>query len=145
MKHRTRSRGATMSCNDLDRLRTERSQTASSDWPDEAKKHLASCERCSRLQARLEISPAPDFPQALRDKIEAAILPGLQPVSPLPSAWRVTLALLFCSSFVIAIANWHLGISGWEARNKLQTSVDFSLLAVGLLALANAVSHQMSP
>jgi hypothetical protein len=134
-----------MSCDDLDRLRTERCQTASSDWPDEANKHLESCERCSRLQAALESATSPDFPAELYEKIERAILTGLQPVSPLPSAWRLTLALLVCSSFVIAIANGRLGIAGWEARNRLQTSVDFGLLAVGLLALANAVSHQMSP
>jgi hypothetical protein len=85
------------------------------------------------------------LPQALQDRIEAAILPGLRPVSPLPSALQGTATLLLCSIIVIAAANWRLGLAGWHARSGLQASVDFSLLAISLLALAKTLANQMMP
>jgi hypothetical protein len=134
-----------MSCNDLDRLRTQSPGSSSSDWPLEAQEHLASCQRCSQLQASLDHSPQEDFPEALQERIEAAILPALRPVSPLPGALRVTVMLLFCSLLVIAAANWRLGLAGWHARSRLQVSVNFSLLGISILALANALAQQMMP
>ena len=134
-----------MSCDDLDRLRTESPHSSSSAWPPEAQQHLESCERCSQLQAMLDRPSQVDFPEALQNRIEAAILPGLRPVSPLPSALRVTVTLLLCSIIVIAAANWRLGVAGWHARSSLQASVDFSLLGIGALVLANLLAHQMMP
>jgi hypothetical protein len=134
-----------MSCDDLDRLRTRSPHSSSSAWPLEAKQHLASCERCSQLQDSLDSSQQLDLPQALQDRIEAAILRGLRPVSPLPSALRVTATLLLCSIIVIAAANWRLGLAGWYARSVLQASVDFSLLAISVLALAKTLANQMTP
>src|SRR5260370_40979691 len=134
-----------MSCDDLDRLRTRSAHSSSSAWPREAKKHLASCERCSKLQASLDSPQQLDLPQVLLDRIEAAILPGLRPVSPLPSALRVTATLLLCSILVIAAANWRLGLAGWHARSGLQAFVDFSLLAISVLALAKTLANQMAP
>jgi hypothetical protein len=134
-----------MSCDDLDRLRTESPHSGSSAWPLEARQHLESCERCSRLQAVLESSSPVDFPEALRHRIEAAILPGLVPVSPLPGALRVTVTLLLFSIVVIAAANWRLGVAGWHARSSLQAAVDFSLLGLSALVLANLLAHQMMP
>ena len=134
-----------MSCDDLDRLRTRSAHSSSSAWPREAKKHLASCERCSQLQASLDSASQLDLPQALQDRIEAAILPGLRPVYPLPSGLQVTATLLLCSIIVIAAANWRLGLAGWHARTALQASVDFSLLAISLLALAKTLANQMTP
>jgi hypothetical protein len=93
----------------------------------------------------LESRSPVDFTEALQDRIEAAILPGLVPVSPLPAALRVTVTLLLCSVVVIAAANWRLGVAGWHARNSLQAAVDFSLLGIGLLVLANLLAHQMMP
>jgi hypothetical protein len=134
-----------MSCNDLDRLRTQSPESSSSGWPLEAHEHLASCQRCSQLQALLDHSPQEDFSEALQERIEAAILPALRPVSPLPGALRVTVMLLFCSLLVIAAANWRLGLAGWHARSRLQVSVNFSLLGISILALANALAQQMMP
>jgi hypothetical protein len=134
-----------MSCDDLDRLRTESPNSNSSAWPREARQHLDSCERCSELQALLDGSVQTDFPEALQVRIEAAILPGLRPVSPLPSALRVTVTLLLCSIILIAAANWLLGLAGWHARSRLQASVDLSLLGIGVLLLANTLAHQMTP
>lgn len=134
-----------MSCDDLDRLRAESPGSSSAGWLREAQQHLESCERCSQLQALLDSSPPADFPQALQDSIEAAILPHLQPVSLLPSALRVTVALLLCSIVVIAAANWRLGLAGWRARSSLQASLDFGLLGVSVLMLANILAHQMAP
>ena len=104
-------------------------------WPRDARQHLESCERCSQLQALLDSSSQIDFPEALQGRIEAAILPGLRPVSPLPSALRVAVTLLLCSIVVIAAANWRLGIAGWHARSTVQLSVDLSLLGIGALVL----------
>jgi hypothetical protein len=129
----------------MDRLRTSSPHGSSSAWPPEARRHLESCERCSQLQAVLESSVQTDFPEALRDRIESAILPGLRPVSPLPSAMRVAVTLLLCSIVVVAAANWRLGLAGWRARSSLQAAVDFSLLGIGVLALANILAHQMAP
>jgi hypothetical protein len=134
-----------MSCDELDRLRAESPHSASSAWPGEARRHLESCERCSQLQALLDGSSQMDFPEALQGRIEAAILPGLRPVSPLPGAWRVVAALLLCAIVVIATANWRLGVEGWDARGVLQSAVDFSLLAISVLALANLLAQQMAP
>jgi Negative regulator of sigma F len=134
-----------MSCDDLDRLRTRSGGCSSSSWPREARQHLESCQRCSQLQAVLDSSVDTYFPEALRDRIEGAILPGLNPVCPLPSALRVAVTLLFCSVVVIAAANWRLGLAGWRARGSLQASVDFSLLAISVLVLANILAHQMAP
>jgi hypothetical protein len=134
-----------MSCDDLDRLRTESPGSSSSDWPPEAQHHIESCERCARLQALLEGTSQADFPEALRNAIEAAILPGLRPVSPLPSVLRVTVTILLCSTIVIAAANWRLGLAGWHARGRLQSSVDFGLLGISVLALANILAYQMAP
>jgi hypothetical protein len=134
-----------MSCDDLDRLRTESAHSGSSAWPGDARRHLESCERCSQLEALLDSSTPMDFPEALRDRIEAAILPDLRPVSPLPGAWRVAAALLLGSIIVIAAANWGLGVEGWDARSGLQSAVDFSLLGISFLALANLLAQQMTP
>lgn len=134
-----------MSCDDLDRLRTQSPHSKSAAWPREAQQHLASCEHCSQLQASLESPSQVDLPEALLDKIESAILTDLRPVSPLPSELRVTATLLVCSIIVIAAANWHLGLAGWRARNSLQAAVDFSLLGISILAFANTLANQMTP
>jgi hypothetical protein len=134
-----------MSCDDLDRLRTESPNSGSPAWVLEGQRHLESCERCSRLQALLDSSSQVDFPQALQDRIEAAILPGLRPVSPLQSALRVAVMLLFCSIVMIAVANWRLGLAGWHARSGLQAFVIFSLLGIHALVLVTLLAHQMTP
>jgi len=134
-----------MQCEDLDRLRTKSPASKSPAWPREAQQHLASCSRCSQLQAVLEAAEPADFPQALQNRIEAAILPGLQPVSPLPAASRIAASLLLCAVAVIAVVNWRLGIDGWQARSGLQVSVDFTLLGVSMLILAFALANRMVP
>jgi hypothetical protein len=84
--------------------------------------------RGARLQGLLD-GPSPvDFPEARQGRIEASILPVLRPVSPLPGVWRVSAALLLGSLAVIAVANWRLGVEGWDARSGLQSAVDFGLL-----------------
>jgi hypothetical protein len=97
------------------------------------------------LQALLEGSTDVDFPESLQHRIEATILPGLRPVTPLPSARRVTFALLLCSIAVTTAANWRLGVAGWHARSAVQSLVDFSLQSVSILALANLLANQMAP
>jgi hypothetical protein len=138
-------RGAAMQCNDLDQLRMKSPSSRTLAWPREAQEHLSSCSRCSQLQAVLESSESTEYPQALQNRIEAAILPELKPVSPLPSAWQITAVLLFCAAAAVAVANWQLGIAGWLARNRLQVSVDFTLLSVGTLVVAFALAKQMAP
>ena len=54
-------------------------------------------------------------------------------------------ALLLGSIAVIAIANWRLGVDGWDARSALQSAVDFSLLGISILVLANLLAQQMMP
>jgi hypothetical protein len=140
-----------MQCDDLDRLRAKSpasnstSTSTSAAWPREAQEHLASCSRCAQLQAVLEAAEPADFPEALQSRIEAAILPGLQPVLPLPAAWRIAVSLLLCAVAVIAAANWRLGIAGWQARSSLQVSVDFTLLGAGMLILGFTLANQMAP
>jgi hypothetical protein len=134
-----------MSCEDMDRLRTESSRSSSSTWCQEARQHLEGCERCSQLQALLDNSEQVEFPDALQNRIEAAILPRLRQVSPLPTALQVTITLLLCSISVVAAANSLLGLAGWHARNSLQVSVDFSLLGVFAIGLANLLAHRMTP
>lgn len=134
-----------MSCEDLDRLRAESPHSSSSGWPREARQHLDSCERCRNLQGVLDSSADAEFPEALQRRIEEAILPGLGPVSPLPGEFRVTATLLLCSSVVICAANWRLGVAGWHARSIVQALVDFGLLGVSLLLLANLLAHEMAP
>jgi hypothetical protein len=138
-------RGAAMQCNDLDQLRTKSPLSKASNWPREAQEHLASCNRCSQLQAVLESSKPAEFPAALQGRIEAAILPELKPVSPLPGAWRSTAIQFFFAVAVVAVANWQVGIAGWLARNKLQVSVDFTLLGFSILVVALALAKQMAP
>ncbi len=134
-----------MSCDDLDRLRAESAQAGSSAWPEEARRHLESCARCARLQALLD-DPLPlDYPDALQGRIEAAILPSLRPVSPLPGVWRVAAMLLLGAFLVIAAANWRLGVEGWDARSRLQFAADCSLLAISGVALSNLLARQMMP
>ena len=36
-------------------------------------------------------------------------------------------------------------MEGWDARNGLQSAVDFSLLGISVVALANLLSQQMMP
>ena len=108
-----------MSCDDVDRLRTQSPRSSSAAWPPEALRHLEGCERCSRLQTLLDNSAQVDFPEALQDRIEAAILPRLRPVSPLPTAAHVTMALLLCSIGLAAAANWRLGVAGWHRPQRL--------------------------
>ena len=134
-----------MSCDDLDRLRARSPHSSSSDWPSEAQQHLASCERCSLLQVAMDRPLQEEFSEALQEKIEKAILPDLQPVSPMPGVLQVTVTLLICALIVIAAANWRLGLAGWHARNRLQAGVNFSLLGISILTLANALAQQMMP
>ena len=134
-----------MRCEDLDRLRTISPHSGSANWPPEAREHLTTCGHCSRLQTILDASEPPEFPEPLLRSIEAAILHGLKPVTPLPSASRIAAALVFCSAAVVAAANWHLGVAGWVARNDLQISIDFSLLIFSILALATTAARQMTP
>jgi Negative regulator of sigma F len=138
-------KGAAMQCNDLDQLRAKSPSSKASTWPMEAQEHLASCSHCSHLQAVFESSEPTEFPAALQSRIEAAILPGLKPVSPLPNVWRITAALFFCAAAVVAVADWQLGVAGWLARTKLQVSVDFTLLGISMLVVALALAKQMAP
>ena len=138
-------RGAAMQCNDLDQLRTKSPSAKASTWPMEAQEHLASCSRCSQLQAVLESSKPAEFPAALQGRIEAAILPGLKPVSPLPGEWQIAAVLLFFAAAVVAAANWQLGIAGWLARSRLQVFVDFTLLGMSILVVAFALAKGMAP
>ncbi len=134
-----------MQCDDLDQLRTESAASKSATWPPEAQEHLASCGRCTRLQAVLDSAELPDFPTALQNRIEAAILPDLKRVSPLPGAWHITATLLLWAIAVVAAANWCLGVAGWQARSSLQVSVDFTLAAFSILVLAFTLANQMAP
>jgi len=77
-----------MQCEDLDQLRLKAPVATSWTWPPEAQEHLASCGRCSQLQAVLDSAEPADFPKALQSRIEAAILPVSNRFRPLPSAWR---------------------------------------------------------
>jgi len=86
-----------------------------------------------------------DFSEALQGRIEEAILPALRPVSPLPGVGRVAAALLLGAIAVIAIANWRLGVEGWDARSGLQLAVDCSLLGISVVALATLLAQQMMP
>lgn len=138
-------KGAAMQCNELDRLRTKSPWSKASTWPMEAQEHLASCSRCSQLQAVFESSKPAEFPAALQSRIESAILPELKPVSPLPGAWQITAILFFCAAAVVAMANGQLGVAGWLARNRLQVFVDFTLLGVSILVVAFALAKQMAP
>ena len=134
-----------MSCKDLDQLRTASPGSGSASWPLEARQHLASCEHCFQLQAALDRTQKVDFPEALHRRIEAAIIPDLRPVAPVASVLRVTVTLLLCAIGVIAAANWRLGVAGWRARSGLQAFVNFSLLGLCILILANLLAHQMMP
>jgi hypothetical protein len=139
-----------VSCDDLDRLRSESPRSSSFAWPEDARRHLESCARCAQLQALLDGPSAGDFPEALfpdalRGRIEASILPALRPVSPLPGVWRVAAMLLLGAILVIAAANWRLGVEGWDARSGLQFTVDFSLLGISGVALSNLLAQQMMP
>jgi FtsH-binding integral membrane protein len=134
-----------MQCDDLDQLRLKAPASTSRAWPPDAQEHLASCDRCSELQAVLDSAEPADFPKALQSRIEAAILPGLKPVSPLPGVWRITATLLLCVVAMVAVANWEIGVAGWRARNGLQVSVDFTLLGLSALVLAFTLAKQMAP
>ncbi len=134
-----------MSCNDLDRLRTASPRANSTAWPPEANEHLASCERCSQLQAVLDGPSQIVLTDALQQKIEADILRDLEPILPLSSVGRVMGMLLLAGAFVTAVANYHLGTAGWHARNSLQATVSFVLLGASVLALTNALAHWMTP
>jgi len=134
-----------MSCNDLDRLRTESARAKSTAWPPEAHEHLASCERCSQLQAVLDSSSHIVLADALQQKIEADILRDLRPIVPLPSVGRVMGMLVLAVAFVTAVANYFLGTAGWHARNSLQATVSFVLLGASVLALTYALAHCMTP
>jgi hypothetical protein len=83
--------------------------------------------------------------EGVQSSIETAILSDLRPVSPIPGVFGVIAALIVCLSGVVAAANWHLGIAGWQARSFLQLSVNFSLLGLSVLLLASALAHQMMP
>ena len=131
----------TMSCDDLDRLRSSPPGSHSSNWPPEAQQHLKSCAHCSKLQAALESSENVAFTEDLQQRIEAAIIPDLRPVAPLASVWLVILALVICSVFVIAVANWRLGLAGWHARSALQATVNFVVLGLALFSFANTLAH----
>lgn len=134
-----------MSCKDLDRLRAESPHSGSSAWPEEARRHLESCARCAQLQAMMDGPSSVGYSEALQGRIEEAILPALRPVAPLPGVWRVAAALLLGVVAVIAIANWRLGVEGWDARSGLQLAVDCSLLSISVVALANLLARQMMP
>jgi hypothetical protein len=134
-----------MSCDDLDRLRAESPHSNSSSWPAEARRHVESCIRCAQLQALLDSPSSVDFSEALQGRIEAAILPALRPVSPLPGEWRVAAALLPTAMVVIAAANWRLGVQGWDARSGLQFAVDFLVLCISGVVLSKLLAQQMTP
>ena len=133
-----------MRCEDLDRLRME-SSSLSSTWPPEAQEHLLSCRQCASLQALLDRNTKTEAPEAGWGRIESAILPGLQPVSPIPSVFRVMAGLLVSLIVVVAASNWRVGIEGWQARSAFQATLNFSLLGLSVLLLASVLAYQMMP
>lgn len=132
-----------MSCDQLDNLRTAGGN--SSAWPAEAQQHLQSCERCLELQLILEGRSEEEVPAALLRNIEAAILPSLSPVSPLPAVERATGLLLLSALSVVVVINWRLGITGWYARTMLQVAADLALLGICLTLLAHTLAVRMMP
>lgn len=134
-----------MACEDLDILRAESPHASPKEWPQAAQDHLASCSRCAQLEAFLQSSPQPDFPEALRQKIENAILPGLSAVSPLPSVLRITIMLLLASAVVVVASEWPLGLAGWRARNATQIAVNFGILGISSCMLANMLARLIGP
>ncbi len=134
-----------MACDDLDKLRAESPQASPRDWPVDALNHLASCSRCAQLEDLLDSEPQPDFPEALRLKIENSILPGLSPVTPLSSVATLTIMLLLASMFVVIAAEWPLGLAGWRARNSYQIALNLSILLISSSMLANLLARLISP
>lgn len=134
-----------MKCGDLDKIRMASPDSRASAWGPEAQEHLRSCQRCAQLQVLLEGPHELAIPDALQSRIESALLPGLAPVSPIPSVLRVVAALLLGSLLVVVAANWLLGVKGWQARSGLQDAVDFCLLSLSILLVANTLAHWMMP
>ena len=134
-----------MACEDLDILRAESPHASPKEWPQAAQDHLASCSRCAQLEAFLQSSPQPDFPEALQRKIENSILPGLSAVSPLPSVLTVTIMLVLASAVVVVASEWPLGLAGWRARNATQIAVNFGILGISSCMLANMLARLISP
>jgi hypothetical protein len=130
-----------MKCADLDPIRGR----PQSGWPQEAREHLRGCEQCAQLQSLLDRAGVVDAPPDLGARIEASLLADLRPVAPIASVTRVIAVLLSGLVAVVAVANWELGVQGWQARSTLQASVNFSLLGLIVILLAGILAHQMMP
>ena len=134
-----------MQCDDLDRLRADNPRSHPEDWPSAAQEHLASCARCTEMDAWLNQPQELDLSAALQRKIESTIIPDLRAVEPVPSTLWATVSLVAVALVVIAASNYHLGVAGWQARGAWALATNVGILAIAFALLARNVSDAMSP
>jgi len=90
---KVRHEGTAMQCEDLVSASILKRQWRRPHLAAEAQEHLASCGRCSQLQAVLDSAEPADFPKAFRAESKRHF--ACLNVFPLPSSWRV-MCLMLC-------------------------------------------------
>ena len=132
-------------CTDLDRALDDSFDKARKALSQEAKLHLATCERCSVLLQSLNINDEMLIPSLPIERFQDSITKDLQPVRPLAPNWVFLgiFAAIFAALFGIGI--FHSGTTGWNALSLLQRLTVVMSLAVSAVLLAFAAVAQMVP
>lgn len=111
----------------------------------DARKHLASCARCSKLYRWLLEQPAAEVPSELSWRIQNRLAASLAPVSPAAS---IPVSVLRLLAIFLAFAGglvFTMGAAGVRQMSTAQLLGSGLLLAAGAVLFSLSLARQMAP
>ncbi len=133
-----------MTCHEIDGFLD--GPLAPSEWPAEARQHVATCPRCQVLvQALDEFVSTPASEATLAEAVTGRMLAGIKPVRPLPSLWAAAIRLGVCAAAIGTLAALATGAKGWAVLRPGQRGVIFSVAFAVLAVQAVFAGAEMEP
>jgi len=135
-----------ITCASINRELDQRFGTPRGELSEEARRHLAQCERCRALHAWiLESPPRADVSPELRRRISGTLTASLRRVNPRPpiSVLAARFLMVFCLFAGVAAA--FIGMSGLRYMSTAQLVGMSTIFMAGAALLSLSLAWQMTP
>ncbi len=121
-------------------------QHRSRSLPDSIRQHLEKCAACRALWEFLSGGEPPAAVGAeVKNNIISSIVDSLEPVSPVPSVWKLTAVFVLVFSAISGFFVFVSGMRGGLAMGAVEFTTVIGLIGVAVMLLSSALSRQMIP